>query len=153
MKDVMETVLINKDDIPLVAFEEMNNVHLHEVGMLNELHEKLQSMNSSDAEPVSLDSLIEQVRAHTVEHFSNEERLMQEYGFPAYSMHKMEHDRFLEVLQVELEHWKLEQNAARLLQFMNEYWKEWFFQHVSTMDTVTAAFVSNQVAARSVATN
>jgi hemerythrin len=49
-----------------------------------------------------LDEYIE----HVKEHFANEERLMLEYNFPSYEMHKLAHDMFLINLRYATKKWK-----------------------------------------------
>ena len=59
---------------------------------------------------------------HTVRHFAGEERLMEEYKFPPFPIHLSEHVFALEDLR-----------AAE---------SNWLDERISTMDTVTARFLS-----------
>ena len=80
---------------------------------------------------------------HLREHLAHEEELMRQYGFPAYPIHKHEHDR----VRLELE--GIEKRlAAGNLQLARGYVREmvpaWFIAHKNTMDSATAAWIRSQ---------
>lgn len=80
---------------------------------------------------------------HLRDHLAHEEALMQEYGFPAYPIHKHEHDR----VRLELEGVGKRLAAGNLMLargYVREAVPEWFIQHKNTMDAATAAWIRSQ---------
>lgn len=139
----MNLPLIDKAQIVEVALDEMEQVHQEEIDMINDLAESLVAIGLGTKAADDLDTLFKEIIEHTQAHFANENRLMLEYGFPAYEIHSGEHTNFLSALEVEYRHWILEHDVPRLQGFLQEYWKGWFMQHVSTMDRVTASFIES----------
>lgn len=128
--------MIDFNMVPKVAYDEMNQVHEEEVHMLNRLEELLN--NGSDE---TIDELCIHLLDHTVDHFNNEQRLMLEVGFPAYMMHKGEHDRVLDEMQTVQAHWRSKRDREALREYYFQVIPQWLMQHISTMDTMTAQFI------------
>lgn len=130
--------MIDFKDLPKVAYEEMNSVHAQEVELLNTLESCLEeSPQAYD----NIDDILEEILDHTVGHFSNEERLMQEVGFPAYIMHKSEHDRVLNEMRFVLMDWRTKREAEILENYFFQTVPAWLDQHIASMDTITAQFI------------
>ena len=81
--------------------------------------------------------LMDELMAHTREHFENEGRLMRACAFPVIPEHEGEHARVL----ADLEHLRRGVDAGRI-QFARHYVQEglleWFSNHVATMDAALA---------------
>ncbi len=134
--------VINPADIPPVAVDFMNEVHVEEVEMINVLHELLAThLEGSDKEQEITQALAEVVE-HTREHFAREERFMQEGNFPPYPVHKAEHDAFLADFETVASAWNDSKDAGQLKGFLEDVLPAWLDQHISTMDFVTARFLS-----------
>lgn len=88
-----------------------------------------------------MDTLLDELLAHTRHHFAEEERLMQETRFPPYRMHKNEHDRVLLEMEDRIAQWHQGRDSVALRNWMEDTVSAWFFTHVSTMDFVTAGFI------------
>ena len=123
--------------VPKVAYEEMNAVHAQEVELLN----SIESLLEIDAPKEQIEAAVEVLFDHTRKHFANEERLMQESGFPAFGMHKSEHDRALNEFQYILMDWKNKKDNSILKEYFTSVIPDWLHQHISSMDTVTAQFI------------
>lgn len=123
--------------IPKVAYEDMNTVHVEEVELLNKI-EKLLEDNASFEQ---ISTSVEELLNHTKEHFANEERLMQEINFPAFRMHKSEHDRVLSEFQYVILDWRNKKDNSILQEYLTLDIPAWLHQHISSMDTVTAEFI------------
>lgn len=136
-------MLLNKADLPMVAMDFMNDVHLEDVEMLNALNEKLQAYveNPTPATKQGISAFCETFYTHTVAHFNGEEVEMQRTGFPPYFVHKGEHERFLNVLRSQIDHFNHTGDGVALQKFIAIDVVSWFLQHVQTMDTVTAMFL------------
>lgn len=127
-------------DYPQVALEFMNRDHAEFVGLRASLLELL----ASPAPDARVDKLLDELLEHTRHHFAEEERLMQETGFPPYPMHKGEHDNVLADMAARVERWKQGHDVAALREWLDREIGDWFVNHVSSMDFVTAGFIKAQ---------
>lgn len=130
--------MIDFRNVPKVAYEDMNRVHAEEVELLNTI-EKLLDENGSIEQ---INTVTEELFLHTREHFAKEEKLMQEVGFPAYQMHKNEHNRVLSEFQYVLMDYRNKKDNAILKEYFTELVPVWLHQHIASMDTVTAQFIT-----------
>jgi len=131
--------MIDKEHLPRVVYEQMNEVHEEEVELLNHL-EKILEENVLDIEKV--DSVLEEMLVHTQEHFFNEEKLMKEVGFPAFIMHQGEHLRALNEMKRVVSHWQMTRDTDVIRDYFLGTLIEWLMLHINTMDTVTAQFIT-----------
>lgn len=128
--------MINFNILPKVVFDEMNEVHAQEVELINALQPLLDN-NDIEAIEQQLDLLFQ----HTIDHFQNEQRLMQEVGFPAYIMHKTEHDRVLNEMQLVVMDWRTRKDNEILETYFFKTIPIWLALHIASMDTITAQFI------------
>lgn len=133
---------LTADDFPEVAIRAMHDVHLEEVEMINEIYALLDAVEAGVGDPALLAGKVEAFLAHTHEHFANEERLMQQYAFPPYAMHKMAHDQFLHDMSEAVVKWKDEGDLVAIAHFMRKTLPGWMKDHIATMDFVTADFIN-----------
>ena len=137
-------MLIEKEMMPLVAMDFMNDVHYEDLDIINELftlvleYEKDPTSKNEN----SLNSKYKEWLDHTVEHFRGEEVMMQEKGFPAYPFHKAEHDNNLSTMQNLFDQWQQTKDIMVLKRYLIEVLPSWLTNHIKTMDTVTAMFLS-----------
>ncbi len=127
--------------IPRVALESMNQTHREEVGMVQRLADLLVQGISGDMDETAISALIQAWIEHTREHFARENRLMEQYSFPAYPVHRGEHERVLSLLEALQQAWQNQYFPEPLAEFLCNDWPAWFDNHVKTMDQVTAAFL------------
>lgn len=127
-------------DYPQVALEFMNRDHAEFVS----LRDKLLGLLSAQASATGVDTLLAALQEHTRHHFAEEERLMRETHFPPYPMHKGEHDHVLEDMGDRVTRWEQSRDAASLQNWLEGEIGDWFVNHVSTMDFVTARFIKAQ---------
>lgn len=90
-----------------------------------------------NATPEQFSVLFKELAEHTHGHFANENRLMQESGFPPTPIHMGEHQRVLGMIdrlvaQVE------RGDTAPASAWLNGPAMEWFTQHLRTMDSALA---------------
>jgi hemerythrin len=124
-------------ELPQVAMPFMNTVHCEELALVGELLREMGSHAAPDAVTAKLAEWV----AHTEAHFARENRLMEQYGFFATPVHQMEHVQALEQLRAVQQQWLVLHDQAALLAYIQQ-WREWLQQHISTMDFVTAHFLS-----------
>ncbi len=131
-------------EIPQTMLAFMNEDHRVEVELLRDLVKALRERvkgAGSDAEVLPKLAALEQ---HTREHFAREEQAMVETDFPPYPEHRAEHARLLAELAAKVAEYRTGGSARALLQYADEGLTTWFVGHVTTMDFVTARFVTAQ---------
>lgn len=133
-------MLINKDNLPLVAMDFMNETHLEDVEIINEVYKAIVKFEKSQNNFNDLCELYEKWYIHTVEHFKVEEEKMASMNFPPYMFHKGEHDRCLEIMQGVLIQFKNTKNISIMKEYFEVDLLTWLINHIQTMDTVTAMF-------------
>ncbi len=124
-------------EYPQVALEFMNRDHADFIA----LRDKLLDLLSAPAPNAGVDTLLDELLEHTRHHFAEEERLMQEFRFPPYPVHKGEHDKVLADTAAKIEGWKRGHDGGALRQWLDRDVGDWFVNHVSTMDLVTARYI------------
>ncbi|HBH36346.1 MAG TPA: hypothetical protein DDW45_08370 [Gammaproteobacteria bacterium] len=125
--------------IPQVALDFMNTVHCEELTLVQSISGLIDA-ESPDNNRIS--ELLAQWVTHTEQHFERENRYMQEYRFPAYPVHSHEHDAALEQIRQVQRQWDQQQDIESLKQYLQHDWPAWFKNHISTMDFITAQFLS-----------
>ena len=100
----------------------MNNTHREEVEIINQPGQLLVQDIKALADTQLITGKLHQWVEHTREHFNTENQMMRDYGFPVYVIHSGEH--------------------ARVMQQIETLQRQWFDNHISSMDRVTAQFLS-----------
>jgi hemerythrin len=127
-------------DYPQVALDFMNRDHAEFVALRGKLLLLLTSKSPEQEVDDSLDDLLD----HTRHHFGEEERMMREVNFPPLPMHKGEHEAVLADMSARVISWKRNRDAGALREWLDKNVGDWFVNHVSTMDFVTARFIAAQ---------
>ncbi|MCW8883719.1 MAG: hemerythrin family protein [Motiliproteus sp.] len=133
---------IDTAKIPKVAMDFMNEDHQEAGDLLNQLQDKLEQ--GTDAE---VESALTAFYQHSAEHFAREEAEMIRVDFPPYSCHKAEHERVLAEMCDVLALWQQGHSREKLVSYIDDVVINWFVNHINTMDTVTATFISRQAIA------
>ena len=136
--------LLDLSAVPQVAVDFMNDDHATATEMANRLHQAITSaQHGSDNQP-RITQLLTELYQHNVEHFAREEAQMIKVGFPPYDCHKGEHERVLVQMQEVLKTWQETHGLQPLEHYLSDVMVPWFIQHINTMDTVTAMYISRQ---------
>ena len=134
-------MLIKENEIPRVALNDMNEVHDVEIEIVNKLYDAIMK-NEDIAEILKyFDEFLNDV----INHFTFEQGLMEKYNFFAYPMHRAEHDRVLYELKSLEKILKEKGDIKTVKDYLENVFKPWIINHVQTMDTVTAMYLSNFV--------
>jgi hemerythrin-like metal-binding domain len=134
-------MLIKENEIPRVALNDMNKVHDVEIEIVNKLYDAIMK-NEDIAEILKyFDEFLNDV----INHFTFEQGLMEKYNFFAYPMHRAEHDRVLHELKSLEKMLKEKGDIKTVKDYLENVFKPWIINHVQTMDTVTAMYLSNFV--------
>lgn len=133
-----DKIVLSNDLIPEVALPFMNSVHHEELELVNELLDRLAGSDNTASVSEQLNEWVE----HTKAHFAREEHYMQEYNFPPYLVHSMEHESVLQQLLGVQQSWEESLDRDALAGYIRDTWVPWLQNHISTMDFVTAQFLS-----------
>ena len=130
---------LNPSDIPEVAMPFMQETHLQEVAMLNEIFALLDKREAGETMP-ELDDKLESLATHTHAHFAREEERMLALNFPPYPVHKQAHDDYLAAFDARMDLWRKSRDVSPVAEFLTTVTPGWMQQHIATMDRVTANF-------------
>lgn len=136
--------LNDENGLPLVAVDFMNRDHSEAAALLYALLDAIVALEAGENTQALINERLDQMFVHTKEHFAREEGEMLRVSFPPYSCHKGEHDRVLAELVDIHQQWSNTQDAAALQHYLKQTFTPWLINHISTMDTVTAHFISRQ---------
>jgi len=134
-------MLIKENEIPRVALDDMNEVHDVEIEIVNKLYDAI--MKSEDIAEIS--KYFDEFLNDVINHFTFEQDLMEKYNFFAYPIHRAEHDRVLYELKSLEKMLKEKGDIKTVKDYLENVFKPWIINHVQTMDTVTAMYLSNFV--------
>lgn len=138
-------MLIDKSTFPLVAIDSMNDVHFEEVDLINEVGELI-SMRALDQDNADqLSSKLDELLVHIQDHFAIEQTRMAAYDFPAYPIHKAEHDQVLHELTDLYGQWKKTGHSKSVENYIQNVLPKWMVEHVSTLDTVTSQYIKSRM--------
>ncbi|MGZ3788102.1 MAG: bacteriohemerythrin [Bacteriovorax sp.] len=133
-------MLFNIDLMPKVALEEMNDVHLEELSMANDIYDYLS--RPIDHDQNTIEGMLKEFVLHVHGHFYNEEQMMKETNCPILSCHEGEHQRVLSIMVQFLKDYALSKDHQMLKDFFEYEFKAWIENHILTMDTVTGMYLS-----------
>ncbi len=127
--------MMEKTDTLLLDYTPIDDNHQQFVELLKQLE---------TTDNAQFPQLFRQLYEHTEAHFDLENRLMDQYAFPAAAEHKGEHQRVL----AEFRQFSKRVDKG-LITFGRSYVKErlpqWFELHVTTMDSALVAHVKKAV--------
>lgn len=110
----------------LVNVRQSDLQHKRLVDIINELHEAMK--NGAGQE--QLDSVFEALASYTLIHFADEERLLEQHGYPI-TNHRALHARFIERLQ----QYQQEFKAGMLISLpVMNFLKDWLVGHIQGDD-------------------
>ncbi len=135
-------MLIDKNVLPLVAEEFMNETHFEDVDLINKIYENIEKYEkeASNENFENLKNIYNTWVNHTIQHFAKEEEEMQKRGFFAYPFHKGEHDNNLEDIKAVWSEFESNKNITSLKSYIEYDLVNWLINHIKSMDTVTARF-------------
>ncbi len=139
----MSQALINDQDIPLVSIDFMNKTHQEEAELVNTLARLIEAQLAGEDNQSAISQQLQAWQKHTQAHFSRENELMQQTGFPAYPVHAEEHQIALDRMQAVIDAWRQNNDIELVRDYVFTLWPAWFKGHVNSMDKVTAQFALN----------
>ncbi len=92
-----------------------------------------------------LDELINYIWLYTIEHFSTEEDIMADTGYPLISEHKAKHDFFRKKFDILRREIKENGYDGESMQKMNYMMRDWFYTQISNDDMQLAEFLREEM--------
>ena len=123
------------DDRYLVGQQSIDDTHQEFVELVNAM---------LDANPESIPATMEELVRHVEDHFALEERLMEQYAFPARECHVEEHEKVL--ASVREVHVLVAAGDTGVAVELAEALAGWFPGHSDYMDSALAAWVVKKTA-------
>ncbi|AXK49767.1 hypothetical protein CRU87_03280 [Aliarcobacter trophiarum LMG 25534] len=140
-------MLIDKNSLPKVDMDFMNETHFEDVDFINKLYENIEEFEK-DNSITNFESIKHSYKNwldHTVQHFATEEEEMEKRGFFAYPFHKAEHDANIEDMRDVWSSFEASKNISELKHYIEYDVVNWLINHIKSMDTVTARFFKTGV--------
>ena len=132
--------MITQDQLSMVAIPSMNNTHLEDMILINKLSKAVQNKDI-----VLTSTTLSEFIKHTIVHFSDEEKMMEEKGFSAYTEHKAQHDRILHELKSVAKRFNEENDFLLVSAYVDGSLAPWLIHHVQTLDTQMAIFIKDAI--------
>ncbi len=129
--------MIDKNELPLVSVEAINEIHFEETDIINTLYELIDKEDTN-----AITKQIQLLVEHMQKHFSFEEELMKDKSYPMYTIHQADHNKVLNETRYILMDWRNMKDIDRLKEYFQEELIAWLDQHIKAMDTPMAEFVS-----------
>jgi len=115
----------------------VDNEHKQLFGMVNRLHEVITNGDHKDVAGPVLRNLV----SYTDKHFSHEERLMKDSGYPGYDGHKAKHED-LKGQAIDLMN-KYESGVQVLNTTLVSFLTKWLVEHINQEDKKMIAWVKS----------
>lgn len=136
--------LIYIEQVEDMSVEQMQQTHENEIKILNEIEKLAFGFDRKTVELSELEKKLDEYIDHVQNHFANEERLMEEYDFPSFEMHKTAHDMFLLDLASATRQWKKFGDIKKIINFVYKT-PEWILMHVNSVDAPTANYLARKM--------
>jgi len=121
-----------------VGVKTFNDDHRTLVGFINELHSGLVSGLGIAKMTHILEGLVD----YTEKHFSREEKLMQEYGYPQYEKHRSAHQNLM--AQVADFKARLQSGEKTFSLELMAFLRDWLVNHIKGTDMVYKDFFKDK---------
>ena len=136
--------MLYAEQLEYMELDSMQERHESEIKILNEIDKMAILLERGEGTLEALEAKVEEYIAHVKEHFADEEKLMEEYDFPSYEMHKMAHDMFLVDLTYAIKQWKHYEDINKMINFVRKT-PEWLVMHVNSVDRPTADYLAQKI--------
>lgn len=132
--------IIYAEQVDCLAVDEFQKTHEEEIAILNDIDKLYTRKFRGEDIQEEFEIKVNEYVAHVKEHFANEEKVMLEYGYPNYGMHKVAHDTFLEELNDVLKKWNRSKKIDYVINFVHRT-PEWLVMHINTVDTPMSDYI------------
>ncbi|MEA2072777.1 MAG: hemerythrin family protein [Campylobacterota bacterium] len=136
--------MIYAEQLEYMSVDSMQEMHESEIKILNEIDNLAIDYERDKTKASEIEAKLAEYAVHVKEHFSSEEKLMLEYDYPSYEMHKMAHDMFLEDFERSMGLWKRSGRLDKIIFFIRKT-PEWLYMHVNSVDAGTSAYLAKKM--------
>jgi hemerythrin len=130
--------LIPWDEKMIIHVQSMDFQHQHWVRLMNQLHEAMLEGKGS----LVIHQTLSDALGYTRVHFTSEERLLSENGYPAYNQHKKIHADFIEKI-LNLQDRLDKGHMILAIEIMKEM-RNWLTQHIQDTDRQYVSFLKQK---------
>uniref|UniRef100_I2Q086 Hemerythrin-like metal-binding domain-containing protein n=1 Tax=Desulfovibrio sp. U5L TaxID=596152 RepID=I2Q086_9BACT len=130
--------ILQWDQSLAVGIGEIDGQHQKLVGMICDLHEAMRSGKGKD----QVEAILRELENYAVEHFGYEEKLMEQYKYPAYRNHRKEHEAFVDKVIAFGNDFR--NNRAALTTEVMNFLKNWLVGHIKGTDQKYSAFFNER---------
>ncbi len=95
--------------------------------------------NTPDKDKIT--SKLNELAEHTVNHFADEEKIMQEYSYPQYDVHKRQHDDFVAAALKIIKDYQDSSSISALLEAVDKTIVTWLVKHMKGSDKHFTGYV------------
>jgi hemerythrin len=130
--------LITWDSTFSVGVKEMDTQHQAALNILNRLHDAMRSGKASQ----ELEGILGEMANYAQFHFSSEEKILANAGYPGLSGQRMEHNKFTQKVstyQADLRAGKMALSVEVI-----DFLKKWWVDHIQGIDYKYAAFLKEK---------
>ncbi|NER08553.1 MAG: hemerythrin family protein [Okeania sp. SIO3C4] len=121
-----------------VGVDKIDEQHQHLVLMANGLHDAMRQGNGKE----HMAKLLMDLKTYTQEHFSTEEMLMKEHGYPGMLPHVQEHKKLVnQVLELEE---SLKTGQAVITIEVMQFLRDWLTAHIQHSDKRCGEFLAQK---------
>ncbi|MDH5680221.1 MAG: bacteriohemerythrin, partial [Spirochaetota bacterium] len=121
-----------------VKVKSIDEQHMKLIAIINDLYYSVQQGDSSKRLGEILDSLL----SYSDKHFSHEEKIMKDHGYPGLPIQKIEHEAFKEKVRYFLG--SHSNNGHLITGDLIVYLQEWLANHIQVVDQEYADFLSEK---------
>ena len=120
-----------------VGVRQIDDQHQELVHRLNDFMEACTNQKGKEKIPETLEFL----KAYTVEHFRDEEKLMQSVQYPELAVHKKEHDEFVHVIDELLQQVNTQGTSILTTIKLNRTLVDWLINHIQKNDGKVGEYI------------
>jgi hemerythrin-like metal-binding protein len=126
---------INWDENMSVKIDVIDEQHKKLISLINSFYDGLNSKKNSE----KILEMIKGMKDYTIFHFSAEEKLLKQYGYPDYQNHHEAHQKFIESVKNFEERYRTGKFLLSLE--VTNFIKDWIVNHIMGTDKQYAAFL------------
>ncbi len=125
-----------------VGVDEMDRQHQKLVSLLNQYHDAMKSGKADDV----MAGILHQLVSYTQTHFTDEEKLMAQHGYPDLAVHKKFHSELMRQVNAFME--KRRSGAMIPGVQVANFLREWLYNHIIGTDKLYGQFIAAGSGAR-----
>ena len=118
-----------------VGIDSIDQQHKKLLGLINQLQTAVDFSTGEQFEREALDQLLD----YTKTHFSYEEGLMEQNGYPDFESHKKQHEKMIAKVGEVLAEYEKDQDTAMKNAVI--YLKDWLIKHINGTDKAYSSFL------------